>query len=145
MKGTILFYTILSAMILAAASCKKEQIANQEIKPDTCVAGTPGNLTIKVTLQHHEHTLINLKNYRDTIYVKYNVQEFQGFDPAAYDTIYIGEYPEDNVRLTNLKCGKYYIFAVGMESTHFDRVYGGIPYSTEMKEGEVSVTIPVTN
>ena len=142
MKQTLLLLSVL-IIILCNTSCKKNEEEQVIIKQDTCVAGTPGNLTIKVTLQHHEHTLVNLKNYRDTIYVKYNTQEYQGSDPAAYDTTYIGEYQDSFVRLTNLKCGKYYLFAVGMESTHFVRVYGGIPYSTELKEGEVNVTIPV--
>lgn len=142
MKSTALILLICSSIIFITPSCKKQDAA-EIVKQDTCVAGTPGNLTIKVSLQHHEHILVNLKNYRDTIYVKYNTQDYQGSDPAAYDTTYIGEYQDSFVRLTNLKCGKYYLFAVGMESTHFVRVYGGIPFSTVLKEGEVSVTIPV--
>src|SRR5258705_4825404 len=130
MKSTALILLILLTMIFISPSCKKQD-AQEEVKPDTCVAGTPGNLSIKVSLQHHEHTLVNLKNYRDTIYVKYNVQDFPGSNPSDYDTTYIGEYQLDYVLLTNLRCGKYYLFAVGMESTHFVRVYGGIPYSTE--------------
>lgn len=140
MKHSIFIGAFIAFALLLSSSCKKQD----EEAVAECLAGTPGNLTIKVTLRHHEHTLLNLKNYRDTIYVKYNVQDFPGADISLYDTIYIGEFPEDHVRLTNLKCGKYYLFAVGMESTHYDRVSGGIPFSTEQKEGEVSVTIPVT-
>src|SRR5258705_9626382 len=116
-------------------SCKKHE---------KCEGGTGGNLTLKIYLKHHEHTLTNLKNYRDTVYVKYNVREFPGSNPSIYDATFIGEYQEDHVLVSNLKCGQYYLFAVGMESTHFVRVYGGIPFTTLQNDGEVNVTIPVS-
>jgi hypothetical protein len=138
MKKTDFVFSVFTCIILIASSCKKEKAE------DLCVGGASGNLNIKVYLQHHEHTLVNLKTYRDTIYVKYKVQEFPGTDPAAYDAIYIGEYQENYVMLTNLKCGNYFLYAVGMESTHYVRVFGGIPFSTAQMEGEIIVTIPVS-
>ena len=144
MKKQSKFFTILTCIILVTSSCKKKQEDVQEIAQNTCVGGAGGNLTLIIRLQHHEHTLINLKNYRDTIYVKYNVQEFPGSEPSNYDATFIGDYPGDSVPLTNLKCGNYYLYAVGMESTHYDRVTGGIPYSTTTNEGSEYVTIPVT-
>jgi hypothetical protein len=118
-------------------SCKKDE--------ESCVAGSTGDLTLVIRLQHHEHTITNLKFYRDTIYIKFNSLEFQGMHPANYDAIYIGEFPGDSVIIPNLNCGKYYIFATGMEHIHQERVYGGIPFQTDQKSGRMDVWIPVTD
>jgi len=117
-------------------SCKKAE--------DKCIGGSGGSLTLKVYLQHSEHAVVNLKNYRDTVYIKYNVTEFPGYDLSAYDATLIGEWPGDYVTVPNLKCGNYFIYGVGYESVHGYRVAGGIPFTTDKKEGEVSVTIPVS-
>ena len=128
-------YVVLSIMAVVWLSCKKE---------DKCVAGGGGTNIIQVSLQHHEHTITNLKNYRDTVYVKFNVQDFPGNKPENYDATFIGEYGQDYVRLTNLKCGNYYLYVVGLESTHFERVSGGIPCVVEQDAGELKLTIPVS-
>ena len=85
-----------------------------------------------------------MKNYRDTVYIKYNAQEYPGSNPSAYDATFIGDWPGDYVRVPNLKCGNYFIYAAGYESGHAYRVAGGIPFSTDQKDGEKSITIPVS-
>ena len=127
---------LLFFLFLVAMSCKKED--------EKCIGGSGGKVTLKVLLQHHNHTLTNLKNYRDTVYVKYNVQEYPGSKPSDYDASYFGEYGQDYVLIPNLRCGNYYIFAVGLEPQHFMRVSGGIPCTIEAVEGEVTKIIPVT-
>ncbi len=116
-------------------SCKKE---------DKCTGGSGGNLTLKISLVHQTHAIINLKNFRDTIYIKYNAKEFPGTDPALYDAVVIGDWPADDVLIPGLHCGDYFIYGVGYESVHGYRVSGGIPFSTDQKEGEKSLTIPVS-
>ncbi len=76
-------------------------------KDEACIAGLTGDLKLIIRLQHEVHTLVNLKNYRDTIYVKFNSNEFPGLDSLAYDAVYIGDYPGDSVVISNLDCGKY--------------------------------------
>jgi hypothetical protein len=130
----ILFIT---AIALLVSSCKKEGL-------EKCIAGPGGELTLKVYLQHAEHAVVNLKNYRDTIYIKYNTLENPGASASAYDAVYIGEWPGDFVTIHNLKCGDYYLFGTGYETVHSYRVSGGIPFSTSQKSGEIKVTIPVS-
>ena len=132
-KISLLFFGLSVCLFL---SCKKAE--------EKCVGGPGGNLTVKVYLQHAEHAVVNLKNYRDTVYIKYNVKEYPGSDPSDYDATLIGEWPGDYVAIPNLKCGNYFLYGAGYESVHGYRVAGGIPFTTDKKEGEVSVTIPVS-
>lgn len=108
------------------------------------MCGTGGNLTIKIYLQHGEHGVANLKNYRDTVFLKYNTQEYPGSGPSLYDQTIIGDWPGDCVTVNGLHCGDYFIYAAGYESVHGYRVAGGIPFSTKQTEGETSVTVPVS-
>ena len=124
-------------MCLCILSCKKEGL-------EKCIAGSGGYLTLKVFLQHGEHAVVNLKTYRDTVYIKYNTREFPGSNPSAYDASFFGDWPGDSVVIPNLRCGDYYLYAVGFESIHSYRVTGGIPFSTGDKNGEIRVTIPVS-
>jgi hypothetical protein len=131
------FHVVFSslAIVFLLSSCKKE---------DKCTGGSGGNLTLKVFMQHIDHAVVNLKNYRDTVYIKYNTKEYPGSDISKYDATIIGEWPGDFVSIPNLQCGDYFIYGVGFESVHSYRVTGGIPFSTELKDGELSVTIPVS-
>ncbi len=132
----IIIQFIFALSILLSVACKKTA--------DKCVGGSGGNVTLKVYLQHAEHGVVNLKNYRDTVYIKYNVKEFPGTDLSVYDAVIIGEWPGDYVSVLNLKCGDYFLYGTGYESVHGYRVAGGIPFTTDRKEGEVSLTIPVS-
>ena len=123
------------ATILFSASCKKQ---------DQCVAHAGGNLNLKVFFLHRSSYLVSLKNYRDTVYVKFNVQDFPGIEPSDYDETFFGEVDSDYVLIPNVSCGNYFIYGVAMDPYHFSRVTGGIPWSTDQAEGETSVTIPLT-
>ena len=137
MKTIILNILIIASITLAVQSCKDK---------NNCHAGKGGNLTIVAFPQHHGCTIINHVGWPDTVFVKYNAQEFPGTNPASYDTIYVGEVHEDHVHVEGLKCGDYYLYAVGFDSTCHGpvRVTGGIPYSTKQESGEVEVNIPIT-
>ena len=138
MKSAYTFLAICysAALLLTLTGCKKEE--------DDCGADKPGDLTLVIKLQHHEHPVVNLKNYRDTVYVKFNSLEFPGINPFLYNGIYIGDYPGETITIPNLNCGEYFIYATGYESVHSYRVSGGIPFSTKQKSGEVTITVPVT-
>src|SRR5258708_3412771 len=101
MKSSILKFSLilfsLVTVILFYASCKKK-----------CSAGTGGSLTVVAKMQHHDHYIANLPNYRDTIYVKFNTQNSPGASLSSYDTKFIGQAGEDHVSMANLKCGDYY-------------------------------------
>lgn len=140
MKKTILFLSLL-VLIVGVQSCKKK-----------CKeAGLGGNLTVVAFLQHHTKPIINHVGYSDTVYVKYNTQDFPGVtvpheNPplTGFDTYFVGEEGEDHVHLEGLKCGDYYIYGVGMDTTGPYRVLGGIPFSTDKESGEVDLNLPVS-
>ncbi|CAN5618548.1 hypothetical protein BH11BAC1_BH11BAC1_20150 [soil metagenome] len=131
-----IYRILLIFYLLTALSCRKTE--------EKCIGNTGGNLILKVFLRHEIHDVVNLKNYRDTVYIKYNVKEFPGSDLSKYDQTIIGEWPGDYVSVTGLKCGNYFVYGTGYESAHGYRVKGGIPFSTEQKNGEISLIIPVS-
>jgi hypothetical protein len=112
---------------------------------EECNAGLTGKFKLIVRLKHENHWVVNLKNYRDTLYVKFNSSEMPGMDPTDYDAVFIGDYPGDSVVIRNLSCGKYYLFATGLESFHQVRVFGGIPFEVKKNTGERNIVIPVTD
>jgi len=134
-KKTAVHFIIIICIALAGASCKKKK---------QCSAGAGGNVTVVVFPQHHGKAIPNKANYPDTVFVKFNTQEFPGTNPALFDAQYIGEAGEDHIHLTGLKCGDYFIYAVGFDTTISQRVTGGIPYSFTQTSGEVDLNVPVT-
>jgi hypothetical protein len=134
----------LSAAILMAAtvlSCNRKD-DDKKVEDKPCDAGTGGDLTLVAFLQHHTKPIFGSVDYADTVFVK-----FDSLDAPAnnvYDTFYVGHAGEDHVHLTGLKCGSYYLFAAGYDTSIHQRVVGGIPFSTDKKDGEQDVIIPVT-
>ncbi len=118
------------------SSCKKSKECED--------AGLGGELTVVATLKHHSKIIYNQGNYNDTVFVKYNAQDLPGLEPSDYDTYFVGDSGEDHVHLEALKCGQYYLFGAGFDTTITMRVIGGIPFNTDQKEGEVEIVIPVT-
>ena len=127
--------TILVITVLSFSACKKNE---------TCSAGRGGSLTIVAFPQHHGKPIYNRAVYLDTIYVKFNTQDAPGTNTANYDTYFVGEAGEDHVHMEGLKCGDYYFLGAGFDTTINQRVVGGIPFSTDQKEGEIDLNIPVT-
>ena len=136
MKFIFRFSAFIAFALFMFFACKKGD--------EQCVGGTGGNVELNVYLQHDTHAVVNLKNYRDTIYIKYNTKEYPGPNLSGYDAVVIGDWPGDFVRVTGLKCGDYFIYGAGYESVHGYRVSGGIPCSIGQTEGKLSMTIPVT-
>jgi hypothetical protein len=117
-------------------------------KSEKCVGGPGGNLTIVAFLQHHGRTIPNQAGHPDTVFVKYNTKNSPGSSPSNYDAFFVGEAGEDHVHVTGLKCGDYYLYGVGKDTTldtvSNPHVSGGIPYSTDKTSGEIDLNIPVT-
>ncbi len=133
MKNLLLCIICASALLLQ--SCGDET---------NCTAGLGGNLTVAAQLKHHTLVIENHAGYPDTVFVKFNTQDLPGTSPADYDTFFVGEAGEDHVHMAGLKCGDYFLYAAGFDSTINERVTGGIPFSTAQEDGEVSQVIPVT-
>jgi hypothetical protein len=127
--------TLLLFSIMIDFSCKPE---------NDCIAGSGGNLTIVATIKHHSKAILSQPNYRDTVYVKYNTQDNPGTNPNSYDATFIGAEGTAVVNLTGLKCGDYYIYAVGLDTSIALRVKGGIPFNTTQQSGTINLDIPVT-
>ena len=137
MKSYKIFFTFLFLLFLitvSVSSCKKKCEG----------AGTGGNVTLVAKMQHHGFTILNKASYLDTVYLKFNTKDSPGADLANFDTYFVGEAGEDHIHLEGLKCGDYYIFGVGLDSTGPYRVTGGIPFSFEQESGEIDLVIPVT-
>ena len=136
LKGTSAFLIIsFFFLLMMNSSCKKE---------DECVAGTGGAVTIAAFPQHHEKPIVSQDNYLDSAYIKFNAQEFPGTHASDYDLVIAGEAGEDHVHIPNLKCGDYYIYMTGFDTSINMRVTGGIPYSFTETSGEKDVLVPVT-
>lgn len=116
----------LSAILLFAlvsfTSCKEK---------NDCEAGLGGSVTLLVYPKHHSKTILSQANYPDTVFIKYNTQESPGNSAGAYDTYFVGEEGEDHIHCAGLKCGDYYLYTVGYDTSIAQRVYGGLPYTID--------------
>ena len=113
-------------------------------KDDKCTAGTGGSLTFSIFPEHHGEPIYSLGHYNDSIMIKFETQEFPGYNPSSYDLIVTGDSGKQYVNVAGLTCGDYYIFATGFDTAFSKRVYGGRPYSTEATEGTLNVLVSVT-
>ena len=106
-----------------------------------CKPGAGGDATLVAFPQHHGKEIKGA-----TIYVKYNAKDFPGTDLSKYDTKFIGESNEEHIHCKGLKCGKYYLYAVGFDSTKMQAVSGGIAIKVKYKERkqEIDINVPVT-
>lgn len=117
--------------LLSVLGCKK--------KEETCVAGTGGSISFAIFPQHHGATI-----YGATAYLKFNTQSSPGA-LSNFDMNVVGEAHESHIHAQNMKCGDYYIYCVGYDSTISQTVKGGIPYSVASgASGEIDITVPVT-
>jgi len=82
-----LLFTFYFLIILS--SCRKD-------------AGLGGNATLTVYAEHHGNVIINHIGYPDTVFLKYNVDEFPGSKPSDYDAFFVGTPREDFVKIEGL-------------------------------------------
>lgn len=133
----------LCFLAIAFTGCKEKDPCKDN-------AGSGGNVTISLSLVHHERAIKNKIGYPDSVFVIYNTKELPGLNsnqvPAAYDQLIVGTDTSSNIiSVSGLKCGDYYFYGAAMDSAGPYRVLGGIPYSIkEDDNGEYSLTLPVT-
>ncbi|MEO5673690.1 MAG: hypothetical protein ABIQ74_03510 [Chitinophagales bacterium] len=133
------FIALFAALLLLNISCGKD---------DKCVAGTGGAVTIAAFPKHHNLHIYSeaMPGYPDSAFVKFSppTSFVTTSNPAEYDLVVAGEAGEDHIHLENLKCGDYFIFMTGWDTSSNERVSGGIPYSISETSGEIDLEIPVT-
>lgn len=131
MKSIIQLAAILASIALIP-SCKKKEDSK-------CSAGSGGNVTIVAYPQHHGK---DVRPYK--AYVKYGTKDAPS-NLSSYDFTKDADTTENHIELTGLKCGDYYIYLTGYDTSVKAGVKGGIPYSLpENATGETSVYIPIT-
>ena len=112
-------------------------------KEDKCKGGgAGGNLTIKATTVHHSRPIPGC-----TIYVKYNATEFPGEDVTKYDFSIKADNDKTFAFVSNLTCGEYYFYAVGIDSLLDPSNWickGGITYSTSQEQDTIAISVPIT-
>jgi hypothetical protein len=128
-------FAVISMFTFLGFSCK-----------DKCdEAGTGGSKTIAAFPQHHTKPIISQPGYVDSAFVKFNTQDFPGTSPSDYDLVLAGEEGEDHVHIEGLKCGDYFIYMTGFDTSLPHRVTGGIPYHIdENAPSEIDLNVPVT-
>lgn len=132
MKYLITGLTLLAGLALLPA-CKKHD--------DGCVAGQGGNLTIVAFPKHHGAAVV--RPY--SAWVKFNSKNLPDTVASAFDLIVNADTTEDHVHLKDLKCGDYYIYMKGIDTSRKLFVRGGIPYTVaEGATGEIDIDVPVS-
>jgi hypothetical protein len=127
--AAVLLYLMISICFL---SCKDG---------DQCKAGAGGNLNVVFSPKHHTMLITGC-----TVKIKYNAKEFPGAD-GIYEISAQAEPGVNAVTVSGLKCGDYYIYGTGTDSSlsGTDKtVRGGIPFSTAQESGTIYIDIPVT-
>ncbi|MFM7902070.1 MAG: hypothetical protein ACKPAD_08800 [Bacteroidota bacterium] len=134
-KALLLSVGIIS---IAVTSCKDE-------KEDTCVAGGGGTVDLVLYPQHHGEAIPGIPGYVDSAFIKFNTRDFPGDDASKYDLVLTGDVGSDSVLVQGLKCGDYFLFMTGFDTSIAERVKGGIPYTIqEGASGFKNVLVPVT-
>jgi len=125
-----LIYLAIASIVFLVA-CKKE---NEPV----CNAGTGGKTNLAVFPQHHGAPIFGA-----TAYIKFNTQSSSGVSNS--DLTVEGEPGEEHIHVNGLRCGDYFIYCVGYDSTISMPVRGGIPFTIKSNQtGELDVHVPVT-
>jgi hypothetical protein len=129
MKSYLVF---ISLFLIAITGCRKENT-------NTCIAGTGGDIAIGFSPEHHGDPI-----YGATVYIEFNTQSSPGH-LSDFDLVVEGEANEDHIHAENMKCGDYFVYCVGYDSSQADIVRGGIPIRVGENGGHhVNFTVPVT-
>ncbi len=124
---TLLKFITIACIILSFNACKK--------------SSTGGDSTIVAFPKHHGAAIKGA-----TVYVKFKTNDLPSNPTSNYDLKVEGEADEDHVHIKGLRYGKYYIYAVGYDSTISEVVSGGTPLTIKWKERkkEIDLDIAVT-
>ena len=133
----------LSLSIIYIASCKKDSATDPTTPGISCVADSGGTKTIIARLEHHTVNIPNQVSNPDTVWVKFNASNWSDA-PNNYSIRFIGVGGEDHINLTNLKCGNYFLYAAGYDTSISSPVFGGINVVLSTTDSVVTKAIPVT-
>jgi hypothetical protein len=140
LSGSIFKFSALAIFasgIFVFAGCKKEE--------EKCIAGTGGDVTLNLFPEHHGKAIPGIEGYPDSAFIKFNTKEYPGGSPSSYDLVIVGSVGSDMISAKNLKCGDYFIYMTGYDTSIAERVRGGIPYTiSENASGVISVKVPIT-
>jgi hypothetical protein len=131
-KYSLILFSLL--FLSAVSACRKEGAVAPDT--DTCVAGTGGSIDLIIFPQHHGAPV-----FTDTAYIEFNTQSSPGL-LSNFDLVVAGDSGVNHVRVDNMKCGNYFIYCVGRDSSQ--TVRGGIPFAiSKSATGDINVIIPV--
>jgi hypothetical protein len=134
--NTLALWLTAVTISVTAVSCDDDD--------NNCKAGSGGNVTLILKPQHHGEPIFNQPTYPDSAFIAFDEAEFPGEDPAQYDIISTGVTGTDHVVVNGLKCGKYFVFMTGFDTSIVDRVKGGVPIEITAQSGSVTKIIPIT-
>ena len=111
-----------------------------------CKEGTNGDATLVVFAKRNGTIIKNHVGYPDTVYVKFNTKDLPGTHVEDFDTYFVGETGEDHVHCEKLKCGDYFLFVAGFDSSINSRVTGGLHIKIKHKErkNEIDTDVDVS-
>ncbi len=142
-KNIIPTLLLLSLSIIIIASCKKDSSTDPTTPGVACIADSGGTKTIIARLEHHTVNIPNQISNPDTVWVKFNAINWSDA-PNNFSVRYIGVGGEDHINLTNLKCGNYFLYASGYDTSIASPVFGGINVTLSPSDSIVNKAIPVT-
>ena len=102
--------------------------------------GSGGSAELTAYPQHHGKAIKGC-----TVYVKFGASDLPADPTNNYNLKIDGNSKEDHVHIKNLLYGKYYLYAVGYDSSIMAPVTGGIAakikYSQRKKETEINIAV----
>lgn len=114
---------ILWCMIFTIISCIK--------------AGEGGQSSITATVKHQNNVIPFAQ-----VYIKYDVNEFPGYDVAVYEDNDLAN--SSGVAVFDmLRKGDYYLYAIGYDSIANENVFGEVFVEITKKKEAVVIDIPV--
>jgi hypothetical protein len=124
---------IILMVLLTSAACSKKDDNNN-------VAGKGGNATLNIFPQHHTlaKNIINCK-----VYVKYNTLDAPSDGKYDDSTSCINTDSLVKATLSQLKNGKYYLYAYGFDTSISQNIKGGLGY-TITQQATQTVLLPVS-
>lgn len=131
MRTVKIFFLLCFTLFLITSCNKKDE--------NKCTAGSGGNVTLVLQPKHHSKLVRPI-----TAYARYNSKDAPP-SMSNYDLVVAGDTTALNFKLTNLKCGDYYLFVTGYDTSINKEVKGGIPYTiSEGASGEINLDVPAT-
>ncbi|HMT30828.1 MAG TPA: hypothetical protein PKD91_16265 [Bacteroidia bacterium] len=131
---------LITIMVISFVACDDDD----DDPKTTCVAGKGGAVTFILQPEHHGEAIPSTPTYPDSAWIKYNTSNFPGDNPALYDLIVVGTSGSASVTVDSMKCGNYFIYMTGFDTSIVERVRGGIPVTISVQSGNKIIKVPVT-